>query len=365
MTSDAYTETGMKVVRGQDIGAGRDLEFKEQVFVGEETVTRLRRSVVRQGDLVLPHRGAIGRVGIVGSEDLMLSTSMMKITLDQRVCIPEFYLYYLRGPGKQKLLEHASVVGTPGIAQPLSALRSIRVPTPPLETQRAIAEVLGALDDKIAANQRVQSAADQTAAALVEKDLVGAVPLGAISIVVMGTSPRGDTLNEGGDGVEFFQGVRDFGFRVPTARVFTTNPVKQAAAGDLLVSVRAPVGSINRVDRPLCIGRGLAAVRSTTDSPCLLFHALRAARAAWEPFNHEGTVFGSINQSDLRKIEIPWVDPALLAGIEKAIQSLEQRIDQCVGESRHLATLRDTLLPHLMSGRLTVRKAEEAVEAAL
>ena len=366
MTAETYTESGMKVVRGQDIGSGRDLEFKEQVFVGEETVIRLRRSVVRQGDLVLPHRGAIGRVGIVGSEDLMLSTSMMKITLDPRVCIPEFYLYYLRGPGKQKLLEHASVVGTPGIAQPLSALRSIRVPKPPLEIQRAIAEVLGALDDKIAANQAVALATDDLRRAQYDA-LLGETsqPLSLLASFVNG---RAYTKNATGTGRVVIR-IAELNSGLGGSTVYNDIEVPDdnvARPGDLLFAWSGSLTAA-RWYRPEAIvnqhifkviprsGWPLWAVASAVHRKLDDFKAIAADKA---------TTMGHIQRHHLDEpVLVP--SPEQLTRHDVAMKGLWERALAAEVESLELATLRDTLLPHLMSGSLTVRDAEKDVEQSL
>jgi type I restriction enzyme S subunit len=158
MKSDRYTASGVPVIRGTNISHAREI-VGEPVFVSDETANELRSSTAVAGDLVFPHRGAIGEVGLVpstGHPRWMLSTSLMKLTCDSTLADPLFVYYFFRSPsGRQELLRHASTVGTPGIGQPLTSLRSIRIRLPPLSEQRAIAATLGALDDKIELNRRI------------------------------------------------------------------------------------------------------------------------------------------------------------------------------------------------------------------
>ena len=100
--------------------------------------------------------------------------------------------------------------------------------------------------------------------------VVGEIPkgwviggLGDICEITMGQSPPGESYNETGEGVPFFQGVRDFGFRFPSRRIYCTAPApaRFAAEGDVLLSVRAPVGSLNVAKERSAIGRGVAAIR--------------------------------------------------------------------------------------------------------
>src|SRR5690606_14550664 len=157
MKADVYVSNGVPVIRGNNISDTKAL-VGDFVFVPEQIADELSACNVRPGDLVFPHRGAIGQVAIVptgGPERYMLSTSLMKLTCDTRRVDPYFVFYFFRSArGKHALLQHASTVGTPGIGQPLTSLRSISLPVPPLSEQRAIAHVLGTLDDKIELNRK-------------------------------------------------------------------------------------------------------------------------------------------------------------------------------------------------------------------
>jgi type I restriction enzyme S subunit len=121
----------------------------------------------------------------------------------------------------------------------------------------------------------------------------------------MGQSPPSSTYNTRGEGLPFFQGKADFGDLHPTARVYCSKPKKVAEAGDILISVRAPVGPTNICPEKACIGRGLAAIRGYewTD-PKYLFYFLRF----YEPVlvdEGKGSTFSAISRSDLEEIEIP------------------------------------------------------------
>ena len=82
----------------------------------------------------------------------------------------------------------------------------------------------------------------------------------------MGQSPEGESYNEDGNGIEFFQGSTDFGIFFPTTRVYTTNPKRMSKENDILLSVRAPVGTMNIAYQDCCIGRGLASIQGKTNN---------------------------------------------------------------------------------------------------
>ena len=121
----------------------------------------------------------------------------------------------------------------------------------------------------------------------------------------MGQSPPSSTYRSTPEGVPFFQGKADFGALHPTPQVWCVEPLKMAEPGDVLMSVRAPVGPTNVAAAACCIGRGLAALRpgSRMIRPFLL-HTLRAAEARIAA-DGTGTTFKSISGKRLRAIEIP------------------------------------------------------------
>jgi type I restriction enzyme S subunit len=237
-------------------------------------------------------------------------------------------------------------------------LAKLEILVHPPSDQRAIAATLGALDDKIESNRRAINLAEHLADQLFAINAVDLVILTDVARLTMGSSPPGDTYNEVGEGLPFYQGVRDFGLRYPGHRVWTTGAIRLAHDNDSLVSVRAPVGELNRSLETCCIGRGVAAVSSKFSS--CIYYALRASDAIWEPFQHEGTVFGAINKSDLSNARLHWPVSDALDSLENQLSAIDEKIRSLSKEMEKLTALRDILLPELLSGRLQVGGAEGA-----
>ena len=127
--------------------------------------------------------------------------------------------------------------------------------------------------------------------------------LGNIAQITMGQSPKGSSLNKFRKGVPFIQGNRTFGFLYPTIDTYTSSPVKNASKGDILFSVRAPVGDINIAQDDLCIGRGICAIKSKTGENGFLFYLLKNnVKRLISQAN--GTVFISVNRGDLESFEV-------------------------------------------------------------
>ena len=273
--------------------------------------------------------------------------------------------------------------------------RRMRLSLPISRTQRAIARILGSLDDKIELNRRMNRTLEELAAAIFkswfvdfdpvvaraegrqpfgmdaetaalfpaafEGSEVGPVPVGwrmgkvgDLFELTMGQSPPGTTYNEDGLGIPFYQGRTDFGFRFPTRRVYCTAPTRFAEPGDTLVSVRAPVGDVNMAGEHCAIGRGLAAVRHKGGSRSFTYYAMRSLREEFDVFEGEGTLFGSISSGGFRNIKVIIPDPRVIAAYEWLAYPLDQSIENNERESLTLAAIRDALLPKLMSGEIRV-----------
>ncbi len=176
--------------------------------------------------------------------------------------------------------------------------------------------------------------------------------------VVMGQSPTGDTYNEDGQGMLFFQGRRDFGFRYPMPRVYTTKPKRLAKAGDTLISVRAPVGDRNMAAQECCLGRGVASIRHKSEARSFTYAFIGHIEKNLSDSGSDGTVFNSINKNELGAVGFVAPRSNLLNFFEDKIKSIDQHIEVNSIEIRVLKKLRDTLLPKLLSGKFAIQSPQ-------
>ena len=130
--------------------------------------------------------------------------------------------------------------------------------------------------------------------------------LDQICILNMGQSPDSSSYNENGKGMPFFQGNSDFGNMHPKVRVWCTAPTKIAREGDVLISVRAPIGALNIADRECCIGRGLAAL-TVNEALCNKDYLWYAIAGKVEELNSKGTgsTFKAMSKNVLAETDIP------------------------------------------------------------
>jgi len=172
--------------------------------------------------------------------------------------------------------------------------------------------------------------------------------------LTMGQSPPGETYNEAGEGMLFYQGRADFGNRYPSVRVYCTAPTRMANPGDTLVCVRAPVGDINMASKRCCVGRGLAAIRHKSKSRSYTYYMMFSLKEVFAQFEAEGTVFGSINKKDFQEIDCIIPRTEVVRKFEDTVYLLDQIIENNEMESQILADIRDALLPRLLSGEIRI-----------
>ena len=182
-----------------------------------------------------------------------------------------------------------------------------------------------------------------------------------IANITMGQSPDGTSYNEIGEGMLFYQGSTDFGMRFPSVRQYTTAPSRFAKKGDILMSVRAPVGAVNIANNDCCIGRGLSALNSKIGSITHLYYILNDLRIAFDQRNAAGTTFGSITKEDLYSLPIVIPAKEVISAFDKICSPMFDRQMLLGEEIDTLIKQRDELLPLLMNGQVSVNSDLAAI----
>jgi type I restriction enzyme S subunit len=394
------------VIRGADFPLVRigDVSSVTICYLDEKTVNR---RTLQPDDIIIETAG--GNRGRPTGRTLLITEKILEqfdrpstcasfsrfLRVNPKKADPKYLFWYLqflysRGEMWEYQVQHTGVARF----QYTVFANTIEIPLPPFPTQHAIARILDSLDDKIELNRQMNETLEAMAraifqswfvafdpvrakaegrdtglppevAALFPDEIVevdgrevpkgwGVKPLSDSIDVKMGQSPSGATYNENGEGIPFFQGRADFGFRYPSVRVYCTAPTRFAEAGDSLVSVRAPVGDINLAPEKCCIGRGVAAVLHKTGSRSFTYYQMLSFKQVFALFESEGTVFGSIGKTDFNSIECITPSDEIVKKFEEIVFPLDQMIENNEQQSRTLAQIRDALLPKLMSGEIRI-----------
>lgn len=339
---------------------------------------------VEPGDIVLATRQQSDNLPILAmpaiipaslkAKKIIYGTNLYKVENHSEVT-NDFLFWQLKTPD---YIDYISSVKTGSVVRMVTKknVEDYVFRCPPKEVRDRISKLLWGLDRKIELNNKINADLEEMAQAIFKNWFVdfesfkngkfvdselGMIPegwkvgtLADIAEITMGQSPAGNSLNENREGMIFYQGSSDFGFRFPSIRVFTTEPKRLAVANSVLFSVRAPVGDINVAKEECCIGRGVASIKSKYGHDSYLFYTMKSLHKLFDSFDGEGTVFGSINKKTLSAIQILLPSDGIVEQFNNIASSFDDRIRSLSDESSRLSLLRDTLLPRLMSGELEV-----------
>ncbi len=332
--------------------------------------------MIFKNDILIVKTGSsYGRTALVKEVKHQMTINPQFVVLKNININPIYLSYYIKSKTFQNQIS-SIVVGSaiPTLSQ--KNLANLYLKIQGSQTQQEIAGILSSLDAKIETNNKVNEKLEEMAQAIFKSWFVdfepfkdkpfhetelGMIPegwevgsLSDIATITMGQSPCGTSYNENGEGIIFYQGRTEFGFRFPSIRLYTTAPSRFAEVGSTLMSVRAPVGDINMALLRCCIGRGVASIKSNCDCDSYIYYLMKSLKKRFDIYNGEGTVFGSVGRDTLRGLLITIPPSSVISDFEMNISKIDSRIKTNELESKRLASLRDTLLPRLMSGELTV-----------
>ena len=227
-----------------------------------------------------------------------------------------YILYFFKSPYGKHLLGLASPGGA-GRNKTLGQKEfdKLHILLSPYSEQRKIAEILSTWDEAIDKTEQLIAALQVCKKGLMQRLLTGEVrfpgfdcewkegKLQDIAKVILGQSPGSSAYNHSKIGLPLIQGNADISNRKTAPKVYTSKITKQCEIGDIILSVRAPVGETAMSIHKACIGRGVCAIRATTCNSRFLYHLLVSFEQQWQRFA-QGSTFTAINSTDIRQISL-------------------------------------------------------------
>ncbi len=337
------------------------------------------RVLLQPGDLMFARRSltleGAGKCSIVKEieEPTTWESSIIRARLDREVAHPLYYFYYFRSQiGRRSVETIVEQVAAAGIR--LSELRSLRVPVPGLREQLAVAEVLGALDDKIAANTKLAGSVDEYLAAVILRHLKAGlqevVPLSHIAdINAESVKPSLENSLRYIDIASVSVGRFDF----PAVSAWTEAPSRarrRVCKGDTLWSTVRPnrrSHALNLSDDPLLVGStGLAVVSPRETGFAYLYQVTKLPHfTTYLEGAAEGSAYPAVRADRFGTAPVPLLPKADRDAFELVAAPLREHSASLDDENRTLAEVRDALLPQLMSGKIQVKDAGKMVEEVL
>jgi len=414
---ETFVRAGVPVISGQHLHGSKVDDRVGFNFVSEEHADRLKNANVYRGDVIFTHAGNIGQVAFIPQsskfERYVISQRQFYMRCDRAKVLPEFIVAYFNTPeGRHRLLANTSQVGVPSIAQPVTYLRTIEIPLPPLPEQRAIAHILGTLDDKIELNRQMNETLEAMARALFKSWFVdfdpvrakadgrdpglpkpiadlfldrlvdselGEIPegwevktIGDLANVVGGSTPKTERAEYWEGGTHHWVTPKDLsGLSMPvlldTERKITDAGLGQISSGLLpkgavLLSSRAPIGYLAIAEVPVAVNQGFIAMKARPGTSNLFL--LRWASSAHDEIvsHANGSTFLEISKSGFRPISVVAPTTAVMQAFDRLTRPMYLKVVEHERESRKLVAIRDALLPKLISGELQVKSVKRSVE---
>jgi type I restriction enzyme, S subunit len=343
-----WTDSGYIVLRTNNIRNGV-LDFSSVSFTNELNYhERVKRAIPEEGDIVVTREAPAGEVALIPSNlKVCLGQRLVLVKLKHNLVSASYIKFYLMSDLVQRnvfqLQANGSTVGNIRIP----VLKSINLLLPPLLEQCRIAEVLGVWDESIDLLERLIGKVRSRKQWLMQQLLTGKkrfkefegsewkeYQLSQIANITMGTSPKSESYNSNKDGLPLLQGNADIKNRVSLPKVWTSEVTKECYPNDILISVRAPVGTVAISLHHACIGRGIASIKAKSKIlPNYLYQLLLLSEPKWASLS-QGSTFDSVNSADIRSrvFSMPLMISeqekiaAVLSAADEEISTLEKQL---------------------------------------
>ncbi|RJP09451.1 restriction endonuclease subunit S [Streptococcus pseudopneumoniae] len=344
------SENGVPFLRGSNLVNGV-LDETNANYITHEKHEELTSGHIELDDIILAVRGSLGAIGYAKDENVgwNINSQLAIIRTNKNEAKGDFLLqFFISTKGQRELLSRNT--GTALKQLPLKQLKDIPVPLPSLPEQTAIGSFFQDIDQLISLQQRklevlkeqkktylklLFPAKGQTKPALrfagFEDDWKE-VKLGEVATITMGQSPNSENYTDNPNDYILVQGNADMKNGRVFPRVWTTQITKQAKQGNLILSVRAPVGDIGKTDYDVVLGRGVASI----DGNEFLYQVLSQMKqnGYWSKLS-TGSTFESINSNDIKSaiISLPSLPEQEVIGsffqdLDKAIAKQEEKVNQ-------------------------------------
>ena len=369
-----FVDSGVPVLNGSNL-EGFSLSEKTFRYVTREKADSLNKANAHRGDIVITHRGTLGQIVFIPQDSkydrYVISQSQFRVRCNDKV-LPEYLVYYFHTPiGQHKLLSNASQVGVPALARPSSTFQQIEVVLPELSIQKRVVEIISTIQKKIVNNQEQNDNLEQQAQSYFQELFVdNADPewdIGTISdlgAVVGGSTPskaKPEYYTE--SGIAWITpkdlSINKSKFVSHGENDITELGLKNSSAaimpeGTVLFSSRAPIGYIAIAAGEVTTNQGFKSVvpKPEIGTPFVYFF-LKNTLPVIEGMA-SGSTFKEVSGSTMKNVPAVIPDAETLAKFSDFCAPIfaQQRILE--EQNQSLATLRDNLLPKLMSGEIDV-----------
>lgn len=360
-----FVDSGVPVLNGSNL-EGFSLSEKTFRYVTRKKADSLNKANAHRGDIVITHRGTLGQIVFIPQDSkydrYVISQSQFRVRCNDKV-LPEYLVYYFHTPiGQHKLLSNASQVGVPALARPSSTFQQIEVVLPELSIQKCVVEIISTIQKKIANNQELNDNLQQQAAALFsslyDRSNTEVRFTDLIQILGGGTPKTGENTYWNGN-IAFFT-PKDVGipYTLITEKTISKEGLSHCNSrlypvNTVFVTARGTVGKVVMSGVPMAMNQSCyALVGKETHQLLVYFYTLKAV----DRLKHKasGAVFDAITTRDFESEQIMKLSDDDATAFLRVAEPMFQEVLNNNIENLRLSTLRDSLLPKLMSGEIDV-----------
>lgn len=354
---------------------GGQLDLTHSDFVSDEDFAQWTRRVTpRADDFLFSYETRLGDAALMPDGiQACLGRRMALIRPDQRRIDPRFLLYTWRSPAFREQLAVKSIHGATVDRIPLKELGNWTITLPDMATQQAIGEVLGALDDKIAANQRLIAAITDLTLTRYQQlsPRPGRQTLAEVTSIGGGATPSTKNPSLWDGDVAWATPTDVTGLPgdwiTATERTISETGLKSISSplyprGSILMTSRATIGAFALTAMPMTVNQGFIVLNAVDASLQMWLYAQLRSRVTEFKAWANGATFLELSKSVFKKLPFHEASMEDMLAFSRTAQSLLLRSEQAQKENTTLTAVRDELLPQLMSGRITVKDAEKRVE---
>ena len=373
---DNYVDSGVPYLNGSNLSSYK-LNEDSFNYVTKEKAESLGRCVAKRGDIIVTHRGTIGQISYIPNdskyERYLTGNSQFRLTVKSKVIRPDFFVYYFHTRmGQYRLLANASQVGVPALARPTSTFKEVLVPVPKMEVQAAIMEILHSLDDKIEVNRRINDNLEAQAQALFKSWFVDFEPFrdGEFVESELGMIPKGWRVGKLGELCQFKRGKGLLSKNAIPGDIPVVAGGLEPSCYHNISNTKSPVVTVSgsganagfmRMYHQEVWASDCSYIDSTCENLYFVYSFLLRNRHLLK-HAQTGAVQPHVKPSDIHNFDIVIPPIEIIRRYQRLISGGIAFKGNNEQESRRLATLRDTLLPRLMSGELKVNEIEREIQ---
>ena len=384
-----FVDKGFPIIDGANL---KSFKVTDNItkYVTEEKARSLYRSIAKRGDIIVTISGNVGQIAYIPYDseykEYLVSQRQFRVTIDDTSINVPFLIYYFHTRiGQSKILSFANQVGVPALSQPLKNFRNITISIPEIKEQKKIASILSSLDSKIENNRKICANLEAQAQALfkhwfidfapfkdgkfVESEL-GRIPegwrvgkLSCLGDIIGGATPsKSEESYYCQDGIHWLtpkdlsnnclkftsRGETDI-----TLEGYMSCSAKILPRGSVLFSSRAPIGYLTISKNEICTNQGFKSIIPRYAGTAYLYYLLKYNTKRIESMA-SGTTFKEASGSLMKSLPVIIPTKSYLIKFETCAKDLFEEQEVLESQISRLSTLRDTLLPKLMSGEIKV-----------